>query len=211
MGAIVLADPVVEARADGRRRYALPVLLVAGWAGLFAYCAAYLTEDMPFRPQSAKHAATGTVGQPEEAPRRVVLVEAPAPPASVAVSAIAAPAPQTAPVAHAVAPAVPVRPAPASAEYVGTWGPTADACSTRSHRRGYIPATITSDRAKAGRTVCSFHDGRRTGNAWVMAAECSDRGRRWTSQVRLVVDGDRLTWSSSRGSSAYVRCNRRAG
>ncbi len=27
----------------------MPALLVVGWVGLFAYSAAYLTEDMPFR------------------------------------------------------------------------------------------------------------------------------------------------------------------
>ncbi|MGU3541246.1 peptidase inhibitor family I36 protein, partial [Methylobacterium sp. A54F] len=36
-------------------------------------------------------------------------------------------------------------------------------------------------------------------------------GRRWTSQVRLVVEGERLTWTSAKGSAAYVRCGRRAG
>ncbi|WP_257791899.1 hypothetical protein [Methylobacterium durans] len=44
-----------------------------------------------------------------------------------------------------------------------------------------------------------------------MAADCNDRGRRWTSQVRLLVEGDRLTWSSAKGSSSYLRCPRRAG
>jgi hypothetical protein len=44
-----------------------------------------------------------------------------------------------------------------------------------------------------------------------MGAECSDRGRHWSSQVRLVVDGDRLTWSSGRGTAAYIRCGRRGG
>ncbi len=109
--------------------------------------------------------------------------------------------------------ASPSRPAsgPAPVEYAGIWGPTPAACGSPSRRRGYLPATITADRARAGRTLCTFHDGHRAGNGWIMAAECSDRGRRWSSQVRLVVEGDRLTWTSNRGSVSYTRCARRAG
>lgn len=215
MSAIVLADPGIETRVAARRRYALPALLVVGWSGLFAYCAAYLTEDMPFRTPSARGAEAAAVVQPQDAPRRIIVVAAPEPPTTEAPPAVAVaaapPAPVLPPVAPPAAAPATLRPAPASAEYVGTWGPTADACGARSHRRGYLPATITPERAKAGRTICSFRDGRRIGNAWVMAAECSDRGRRWSSQVRLVVDGDRLTWTSAKGTSAYVRCSRRAG
>lgn len=116
-----------------------------------------------------------------------------------------------------VRPVAETAPAPAAAslgeraEFVGTWGPTGAACGARSRRRGYLPATITPEGARAGRTICNFREGHRTGNGWQMAAECSDRGRRWSSQVRLVVDGDRLTWTSGKGSSSYVRCGRRAG
>lgn len=211
MGAIVLADPAIETRDGSRRRYGVPALLVVGWIGLFAYCSAYLTEDMPFRTQPARGAETAPAVQPEDMPRRVIVVAAPEPATTAPVPAVAAVAAPPAPVALPAVPPAPIRPVQASAEYVGTWGPTADACGDRSHRRGYLPATITLERAKAGHTICNFRDGRRTGNAWVMAAECSDRGRRWSSQVRLVVDGDRLTWTSAKGTSAYRRCNRRGG
>ena len=96
-------------------------------------------------------------------------------------------------------------------EYAGIWGPTAVACGARSRRRGYLPATITDDGARAGRTQCRFRNGRREGAAWVVAADCTERGHSWTSQVRLLVEGDRLTWTSAKGTSAYVRCGRRDG
>ncbi|MDP4025706.1 peptidase inhibitor family I36 protein [Methylobacterium sp. NEAU 140] len=233
MGAIVLADPGLRPVA-GPRRYAVPAVLIAGWGGLFAYSAAYLTEDLPFRPApaGAVQRADLTVGLPaDDIPRRIVVLPAPeaaAPQAPVSQApALQAPAPQApvvqapprpavaalpdAPAARAVIPAPPRPATPLAPDFVGVWGPTPAACGARSRRRGYLPATITADRAKAGRTVCSFHDGRRVGNAWVTAAECSDRGRRWSSQVHLVVDGDRLTWSSSRGTAAYTRCARKAG
>jgi hypothetical protein len=39
-----------------------------------------------------------------------------------------------------------------------------------------------------------------------MVATCSDQRSRWTANVRLEIRGDRLTWSSERGSQTYVRC-----
>lgn len=200
----------------GRTRYLIPALLVVGWGGLFAYCAAYLREDLPFRPLADAEAAR----RADDPARKVVMLPdlpvgpppAPAQPApdeasqSLPQGLAALPA-----TGSSAVPAVPKRGASASADYVGVWGPTPAACGTPSRRRGYLPATITADRARAGRTTCTFHDGHHTGSTWVMAAECSDRGRRWSSQVRLLVEGDRLTWTSNRGAATYIRCGRRAG
>ena len=208
MGALVLADPGGGTRSGSRRRYAVPALLVAGWVGLFAYSAAYLTEDMPFRNQAAGTGQSSDPSPVQQTARRVVLLDAP-----VRDAPDAPPAARPAPAVPTTAPAQrPARaPAPPSAEYVGIWGPTPDACGSGARRRGYIPATITPDRARAGHTLCAFHDLRRTGNAWVASAECRDRRRHWSSLVRLTVDGDRLTWSSGRGTATYVRCSRRPG
>ncbi|SDA22036.1 hypothetical protein SAMN02799622_02830 [Methylobacterium sp. UNC378MF] len=219
MGAVVLVDPGDGARSGSGRRYALPTLLVVGWIGLFAYSAAYLTEDLPFRPAAPEASASAASAGQRATSRRFVMLDTPdeaaAAPAAGAVTAspqVAAATPAAnARLAQATAPASLSPPVSAPAEYVGVWGPSPEACGAQSRRRGYIPATITQDRARAGRTICSFHDTRRVGGGWVTSAECSDRGRRWSSQVRLQVDGDRLTWSSSRGTSAYTRCSRRAG
>jgi hypothetical protein len=215
MGALVLADPGGGAHSGSGRRYALPALLILGWIGLFAYSAAYLTEDLPFRSQPPE-ATTSADAAAQRAPSsRIVMLDTPdLPTLATPPETKSAPAPSV-PATPAPAPLPIARPAPASApisaEYVGVWGPTPEACGSRSRRRGYIPATITQDRARAGRTVCTFHDTRRSGSAWITSAECSDRGRHWSSQVRLTVEGDHLTWSSSRGTSAYIRCSRRAG
>jgi hypothetical protein len=220
MGAVVLADPGEDARTGSKRRFVLPALLVLGWGSLFAYSAAYLTEDLPFRAQTVE---TPAAPAPKPLGRRVVMLDtpdesvpdvqrpdAPSPAATPASPRQATPNLQ-APISAPLAPSSFRSVNTTSPDYVGIWGPTADACSARSRRRGYIPATITQERARAGRTICNFHDSRRVGNGWVMGAECSDRGRRWSSQVHLVVDGDRLTWSSGRGTAAYVRCGRRGG
>lgn len=196
----------------GRSRLFIPALLLVGWGGLFAYCAAYLREDLPFRPS----AATETAHNADEPTRRVFALPDVPPEAAPAMQAQTSPpaAEGDRPAAVAVAVPVPpkrISPVPAVAEYVGVWGPNTDACLSPTRRRGYLPATISADKARAGKTICTFHDSHRTGNTWLMAADCVDRGRRWSSQVRLLVEGDRLTWTSSRGASTYVRCGRRAG
>lgn len=216
MGSILLADMAIEPQ-EGRRSYATQIILAAGWIGLFAYCAAYLTEDLPFHTQSVQGVSEPLIDQTEDLPRQIVGMATPEPPtASKLPAAAEAPAVEieaSPPILEAQPPAPAATPRPASiaADYVGTWGPTADGCGAAARRKGYLPATITPERAKAGDTVCSFRDAHRTGNAWTMAADCGDHDRRWSSKVRLVVDGDHLTWTSAWGSSAYVRCNRRAG
>ena len=208
--AIVLAVPAVESPREARRSYTPPILLAVGWIGLFAYCATYLTEDMPFRTSAPLAVGEPLFDQPEDLPRRALAMAKSEEPASVvapAVDAVTAPTPAV-PAVQPAAPAAAPRPV---AEYVGTWGPTAEACGAPARRQGYLPATITPERARAGTTLCTFHDAHRSGNAWTMAADCADRDRRWSSRVRLVVEGDRLTWSSAWGTSAYIRCGRRAG
>ncbi|WP_336487080.1 peptidase inhibitor family I36 protein [Methylobacterium nigriterrae] len=215
-------------RGDGSVRwFAMLLALAAGWGALFSYSAVFLSEDLPLRPGAAPArldpSRSETAGF--EVPNELARTSGALPTARRRAEASAAEEPvQPRPVAF-VGLGPDIAPTPGSnlgaaqsasmtaerADYVGTWGPTGAACGARSRRRGYLPATITEDGARAGRTTCNFHDGRRSGNAWVMAADCSDRGRRWSSQVRLLVDGDRLTWTSGKGSSSYVRCSRRAG
>ncbi|KAB1070884.1 peptidase inhibitor family I36 protein [Methylobacterium planeticum] len=229
------ADPRGEAPRIGISRGGLAMLLLiaAGWGALFSYSAVFLAEDIPLRPgpadpRGAARVEAASFELPAELARPVgpalrrraeagPALEGPLQPLQprrVALAGDGAEMPQAGPPTLAAPQGSPASPAAMPAEradYVGVWGPTGAACGARSRRRGFLPATITPDGARAGRTVCSFHDGRRSGNAWVLAAECSDRGRRWSSQVRLLVDGDRLIWTSGKGSATYVRCARRAG
>ncbi|KQP55143.1 hypothetical protein ASG40_09085 [Methylobacterium sp. Leaf399] len=220
--------------SDGRSLLWLvvPVVLAIGWGIFFAYTAIYLADDTVQRPHrdseraEARTEASAFVMMPEPARQPASLrpsrgLDRPASPAEpAATDAIPPDAAAAQPSSPVPAKAEPVIAVPAGipraadierAEFVGLWGPTPAACQAPSRRHGYIPARITAGGARAGRTICTFRDGRRAGSAWVVAAECSDRGRRWSSQVRLTVDGDRLTWSSGKGASAYVRCGRRDG
>ncbi len=156
--------PIAVPPEDGRRRYLIPAILLAGWGGLFAYCATYLREDLPFRPQSG----TELGRRAEDASRPVVVLpEVPDEPTRVAADTAPREAERptrVAAVAPTVSTPIPAQPAtvaprPAAspaAEYVGTWGPTPAACGSPSRRRGYLPATITTDRrGRAGPPAAS--------------------------------------------------------
>jgi len=93
-----------------------------------------------------------------------------------------------------------------SVSFVGQWAPNAQACTPQLKRSGLLPATINEQGAWAGETTCKFQRKKQVGTAWTMVATCSDQRSRWTANVRLEIRGDRLTWSSERGSQTYVRC-----
>lgn len=198
-------------RGVSRRLLAVPVVLAAGWGALFSYTLLALTDDgheAAARPARYASADPGGIDVPEvRLPEPERVQAAPQQPRLVPVAAVAPPP-------ESLAPPEPPRPAAPVLEraaYVGVWGPNPVACGQRQRRRGFLPATITEEGAKAGRTICRFRNNRRDGAAWTMAADCSERGRRWTSQVRLLVEQDRLTWSSPKGLASYIRCGRRAG
>ncbi len=227
------------ARFPCGRGYA-SLALAAGWGALLCYGAMSLAPapEPAARPAEQEY-ATGFGPALREIPADIMrvraarrLARAPEPEAQPeelaeeaehAVQASAVPQAPKAPgaaVAVASAEGIPLAgaaaapdPAPAKPreDFVGTWGPTPAACGDRARRNGYLPAVITLNGAKAGGTNCTFRDTARDGSSWVMAASCGDKARRWSSQVRLQVNGDRLTWSSGKGTSSYVRCGRREG
>jgi Putative peptidoglycan binding domain len=95
-----------------------------------------------------------------------------------------------------------------AASFVGIWGADASACSARLNRKGLLPAVIDDEGAFAGETSCAFKSRKQVAGAWQVVAACGNARSRWTANVRLAVAGNRLTWSSQRGSQTYVRCER---
>jgi hypothetical protein len=90
--------------------------------------------------------------------------------------------------------------------FVGIWGIDASACSPRLNRKGFLPAVIDGEGAWAGETFCTFERKTRTASGWAVVANCSNAHARWTANVRLIMNGDQLTWTSERGSVSYLRC-----
>jgi hypothetical protein len=90
--------------------------------------------------------------------------------------------------------------------FVGIWGTEVSACSPRLNQQGLLPAVIDGEGAWAGETRCAFQRKKRTADGWNFVASCFNGHDRWTANIRLVVNGDRLTWTSERGSQSYLRC-----
>lgn len=86
----------------------------------------------------------------------------------------------------------------------GVW--SADACSPRSFKDGTLPTVINAEGAWAGETFCVFNKRKETESGWRVVATCSSPRARWTSNVRLTVSDNRLTWASERGTQIYTRC-----
>jgi hypothetical protein len=101
----------------------------------------------------------------------------------------------------------PVREAASDTPFAGVWATDERACTPQLKRNGLLPALISSQGAWAGNTTCAFKTSKRTGNTWMLAAVCSDPRKSWKANVRLSVVGNRLTWTSERGSQTYVRCS----
>ncbi len=90
--------------------------------------------------------------------------------------------------------------------FVGIWGIDASACSPRRNRKGFLPAVIDGEGAWAGETFCTFERKKHTAAGWDVIANCSNTHERWTANVRLIINGEQLTWTSERGSVSYLRC-----
>jgi NAD(P)H-flavin reductase len=88
----------------------------------------------------------------------------------------------------------------------GVWAPDPSACVSAQNRKRLIPAVITADGASAGDTFCAFKRKKQTESGLDVVANCSNAKQRWTARVRLTVNGNRLVWSSERGTQAYLRC-----
>ena len=69
-----------------------------------------------------------------------------------------------------------------------------------------MPTIIKTDGAWAGETFCAFKKRQETKTGWRVVANCSNEREHWTTDVRLIVKNNRLTWSSKRGTQSYKRC-----
>ena len=84
--------------------------------------------------------------------------------------------------------------------FTGGWGNDLAECRDS-------PIKITARRVEAFGTACEFRSTEReSSNVWRLRAECASKTERWNANVRLTVSTTKLTWSSERGTTTYVRC-----
>jgi Putative peptidoglycan binding domain len=84
--------------------------------------------------------------------------------------------------------------------FTGGWGIDLAECRDS-------PIKITARRAEAFGTACEFHSiQRESSNVWRLRAECASKTERWNTNIRFTFSTSKLTWSSERGTTTYVRC-----
>jgi peptidoglycan hydrolase-like protein with peptidoglycan-binding domain len=84
--------------------------------------------------------------------------------------------------------------------FTGGWGSELAECHDP-------PIKITARQAEAFGTACEFHSTQReSSNVWRLRAECVSKTERWNANIRFTVSTTKLTWSSERGTTTYVRC-----
>jgi hypothetical protein len=130
----------------------------------------------------------------------------PAPPTAAAAEATAPPPAQAVDGENEVAPPRHDAKPHGRPAIVGVWVPQPGSCAARNLRDGVLPAVISTNGARAGATSCVFTNQKQTAEDWRMLANCSNPHERWTTNVRLSVKDDRLTWTSKRGTQVYARC-----
>jgi len=91
----------------------------------------------------------------------------------------------------------------AAETFMGTWA--SDAAECRPALGAGV--RISRRRAEGYGGVCSFGSVQREGSAWRVKAVCAGSGTTWNANINLSVSGDRLRWSSERGTTVYVRCS----
>jgi hypothetical protein len=84
--------------------------------------------------------------------------------------------------------------------FIGRWGSNAAECRKS-------PLMITRRRAESSGATCEFQSTQPENlNRWRLQARCANDGERWNANIRFALSGSKLTWSSERGTTTYVRC-----
>ena len=106
-----------------------------------------------------------------------------------------------------VSPAAAVKAVETVETFTGKWAGHRSACSPRNKTTPYVPLSLSERGAKAGNASCSFRRVAKNGSSWNIDAQCRNDAESWDTQIRLVLAGSKLTWSSKRGTEIYTRCN----
>jgi hypothetical protein len=84
--------------------------------------------------------------------------------------------------------------------FIGGWGVDGAQCREE-------PLTITERRAEVSGASCEFRSTQRESlNVWRLRAQCAKDGERWNANIRFTLSGNKLIWSSERGTTTYMRC-----
>jgi hypothetical protein len=87
--------------------------------------------------------------------------------------------------------------------FVGSWSDRTDCIISQASA---APLRIDTIRAVSTGGRCEFQTISKAGESWKIKARCFVDADSWPANIKLIVDKDRLTWSSERGTEEYFRC-----
>ena len=91
--------------------------------------------------------------------------------------------------------------------FSGTWAGNHDSCNQRSKKNSFL-VRITSEKAISDYTSCKFLSMNESNNAFLLTAHCSTGADEWDANISLSRSGNKMTWSSERGTDIFIQCDR---
>ena len=91
------------------------------------------------------------------------------------------------------------------ATFGGTWSATPASCNRRNRKSGDL-ININSEKAESDFSLCSFLGMSKSSTSFLVTAHCSNSATEWDANVSLTRTGNKLTWSSERGTDIFTRC-----
>jgi hypothetical protein len=92
-----------------------------------------------------------------------------------------------------------------AAGFVGGWAANLGDCHTGA--AGRPPLILTLKKAETSGGICEFGSVQRDADGWRVQAICTVGAKSWSANIRFIRSGNRLTWSSEKGTDVYVRCS----
>jgi predicted Ser/Thr protein kinase len=89
--------------------------------------------------------------------------------------------------------------------FVGGWAASVNDC--RAGMDGRAPLNVTAKRAETSTGACQFGLVQRDLEGWNVRALCTVGEKSWIANIKLMLKGNTLTWTSERGTDTYVRCS----
>jgi len=91
----------------------------------------------------------------------------------------------------------------ASRTFLGGWSSSRE-CAVKAPNQA--PLWINSQTARVAEGGCQFLSVVREGQGWRFRAKCTLPNETWNANIKMIVNGEQLVWSSERGTETYTRC-----
>jgi hypothetical protein len=87
-------------------------------------------------------------------------------------------------------------------QFRGDW--YASSCDNRG---SIAPHRFDKNKVSTEAGYCVFRTFEASGNKWTASADCHVGNNSWSSKIVLEHFGQRIRWTSDKGSAIYIKCN----